>query len=448
MAASSDPSEVADGPVLSVITKRVRALRKKHNRIVQLEESIAQGKTLIKEQEEMIPLKAAIVAQIDELEKLRQPISVALQEEHSLLLSSQQQQHPPPPPPPPPQPKTEAASSSVFEDDSGLEDLLKLLYFGILFDVKPQSEFTSTMLTRTLERECCLTYDYVTDDATDLLGERDFDLISKLGSLVIARPAHSGISHKNALSSCVDHARRWLSKSNQPIHPGDSVTYAGLRERLNKILASDYFTATPEMKAPVDVAAAAGKYAPSQVPVQDLTVPPPAVEEEGAYAGRYRDKDEEMENFQGQETVVDHTYIEDHPKDDGETALNEVTDDISTQQDQSNKLQADGEDGGHDIEQQYMPRRAYQNQRGAGRGSSGGGRRGYPNGRGGRGRGGNNYQNGRNQYYDSGNYYPRNYHNTRGRGSGGRFGGATNVYNNHGMAGHGHVGAGVEPAQS
>lgn len=44
---------------------------------------------------------------------------------------------------------------------------------------------------------------------------------------------------------------------------------ASLRERLNKIMASDYFTTTPEMKAPVDMAAAAasGNYAPFQVPV-------------------------------------------------------------------------------------------------------------------------------------------------------------------------------------
>lgn len=32
-------------------------------------------------------------------------------------------------------------------------------------------------------------------------------------------------------------------------------------------MASDYITTTPEMKAPVDVAAAAGNYAPFQVPV-------------------------------------------------------------------------------------------------------------------------------------------------------------------------------------
>ena len=34
----------------------------------------------------------------------------------------------------------------------------------------------------------------------------------------------------------------------------------------NKIMASDYFTTTPEMKAPVEVAAAAGNYVPFQVP--------------------------------------------------------------------------------------------------------------------------------------------------------------------------------------
>lgn len=42
---------------------------------------------------------------------------------------------------------------------------------------------------------------------------------------------------------------------------------ASLRARLNKIMASDYFTTMPEMKGPVEVAAAAGNYAPFQMPV-------------------------------------------------------------------------------------------------------------------------------------------------------------------------------------
>lgn len=43
---------------------------------------------------------------------------------------------------------------------------------------------------------------------------------------------------------------------------------ADLREKLNKIMSSEYFTTTPEMKAAVEVVvAAAGNYASFQVPV-------------------------------------------------------------------------------------------------------------------------------------------------------------------------------------
>lgn len=47
---------------------------------------------------------------------------------------------------------------------------------------------------------------------------------------------------------------------------------AGLRDKLNKIMCSDYFTATPEMRAPVEMAAAAGTYASFQVPVHGGSV--------------------------------------------------------------------------------------------------------------------------------------------------------------------------------
>ena len=106
--------------------------------------------------------------------------------------------------------------------------------------------------------------------------------------------------------------------------------------------------------------------------------------------------------------------------------------DIAVQQEEG-KLQADVDHNQRDVEpreQQYVPRRPYQNQRG-GHGT-GGARRGYSNGRGGRGsgRGGGTYQNGRSQYYDQpGNYYPRNYYNNRGRGGRG-----VHAYNNHGSA--------------
>ncbi|KAK5833691.1 uncharacterized protein LOC108456781 [Gossypium arboreum] len=441
VASDTTTTTSSDGPVLSLINKRIRALRKKYNRILQMEESVSQGKPLNKEQEEVLRSKPSVSALIDELEKLRHPLSSAVSEEISLALQrqtisaeettseAQQQQQPP------------------NEPDHAVEDLLNLLYFGSLFDVKSQNDFTSMMLTRTHERGCCLTYDYVTDDATDLLSEKDLDSISTLSALLTSRSADSSLSHKNALHRCLHHAKLWLSNSDQPIDPNADVSYAGLRERLNKIMALDYFTTTPEMKAPVEVvaAAAAGTYTTFQVPVQSVPISVPLQVEDSV--GQYQQKEEDAFNYQEPEILEtsdnQFSVAEEHQKDDVE--MENPVEDIAVQQ--GGKLSVDTDDNQRDVEpkeQQYVPRRPYHNQRGS-RGT-GGGRRGYSNGRGGRGsgRGGGAYQNGRSQYYDQpgNNYYSRSYYNNRGRG--GRGGG--HAYNNHGSAvqgGHASADVGV-----
>lgn len=82
-AAAAAAAEATDGPVLSVVSKRLRALRKKYNRITQMEESLAAGKKLNPEQEEVLRSKTVVVAQIEELERLRAPLASALAEELS-----------------------------------------------------------------------------------------------------------------------------------------------------------------------------------------------------------------------------------------------------------------------------------------------------------------------------------------------------------------------------
>ncbi|XP_038713915.1 uncharacterized protein LOC120007630 [Tripterygium wilfordii] len=434
MASPTAVSDNTDGPVLSVVNKRLRALRKKYSRIIQMEDSVSQGKLLNSEQQEVLRSKPAVSALIDELEKLRSPLSGAVQEEISLSINRHSHQ--------------QAASNDdavvnenrhgsenqerekSYDGDSVVGDLLHLLYFGSLFDVKSQGDFTSTMLTRTHERGCCLTYDYVTDDATDLLGESDLDLISKVGSLMISRPLDSGLSHKNALQRCIQHAKLWLANSDSPIEPKDNDTYSGLREKLKKIMASDYFTTTPEMKA-VEVAAAAGNYASFHVPVHGSLVPNSVPVQVEVSIAQSQQKDEYPANFHGHEVGDDQSIpAEEYQKDEPE---NESLKEVAFQ----DIPEAELEQSQREIEpkeQRYNPRGNYQNQRG-GRGSGMGGRRGYSNGRGGRGgRGVGGYQNGRNQFYDQpGNYYPRNYYNNRGRGSS-RGGG--NPYNNNGSAAH------------
>jgi len=82
------------------------------------------------------------------------------------------------------------------------------------------------MLTRTQERGCCLTYDYVIDDVTDLLGEKDLDSISVLRGLLVSRPADSSFSHKNALHRCVEHAKLWLAQDRE--HMGFVSSFLGI----------------------------------------------------------------------------------------------------------------------------------------------------------------------------------------------------------------------------
>ncbi|KAH6770689.1 glycine-rich protein [Perilla frutescens var. hirtella] len=266
---ASSSETAGDGPVLSLINKRLRALRKKLNRISQMEDSLSRGKILNKEQEETLRSKSFVLAGIDELEKLRQPLMQAVNQEIQIALDTNKQVS-----------ETISEDRTTEEENaecvaaadenndvvSAVADLLHLVYFGNIFDVTTSHD---NMLTRTHERNCCLTYDYVTDDdaAGDLLREWDLDLIAMMGALLTSRPVHSSLSHKDSLQNCVEHAKLWLSNSNQPIEPDSSITHAGLKQKLKKIMASDYFTTTPEIKAPVEVAAAVGSYTSFQVPL-------------------------------------------------------------------------------------------------------------------------------------------------------------------------------------
>ncbi|KAG6478953.1 uncharacterized protein LOC122021352 [Zingiber officinale] len=433
MASSVAESALAHGPVMSMMKKRLRSLRKKLNRILQMEDTLAQGKLLNKEQKEFLRSKPTIVILINEYEKLRAPLAAAVQEELDRAAFTAAS------PAPIPQEEIPVPAGVKEERDRAVMDVLALVYFGCMFDVKPQSEFAAMMLTRMHERGCCLTYDYVTDDATDLLREHDLDAISGLASLVTSRSVYSGVSHKDTLQACLQHAKLWLVNADQPIHSGASLTYAGLREKLNKILASDYFTTTPEMKAPGDLAAAVGKYGAScQVQFSEsMTVPSSMVQSEDVEVPIVPQEDQQQE-FQLSEVHPDHEVsLVDEQLNMGATdppvSYGAV---VASNQEQENQ-KVDLEDLNlREVEQrehQYNSRGIYHNNQGGIRGPDN--RRGYhDNGRGGRG-GNGGYQNGRSRYHDS--TYSKHYYNPKG--SGGQSSGAAN-YTDHGS----HVASNVD----
>ncbi|KAL6566494.1 hypothetical protein OROGR_002109 [Orobanche gracilis] len=429
-AASSSPEMATEGPVLNMINKRLRALRKKLSRIAQMEESVSQGKTLNKEQEETLRSKSFVIGGVEELEKLRHPLSQAVGQEIELALDKNKQKlNIGTTEVPKEVASVDPDAKSGHDDDASVSDLLKLLYFGSVFDVHTLMRAHGNMLTRTHERTCCLTYDYVTDDdaAGDPLKEWDLDLIAMLGGVLVSRPVNSSLSHKNALQKCVEHAKLWLANAEQPIDPNSTTTYSGLREKLNKIMASDYFTTTPEIKAPVEVAAAGVNYTSFQVPVQgsmaplvNMTVPP-----EGS-AVVYQQEEEQSLDSRAENYVDDSGHVVEPNQGDTENAS-----EIQTQKEQGTRnAEIDQNSRDVDLKEQFPSRKSYQNYRG-GRGG-GGGYRGNGSGRGGRGGSRGVYQNGRSsQFYEQANgYHPRSNYNYRGRG--GRGMGANDSY--HGPA--------------
>lgn len=205
--ASVEQSNVNDGPVLTVIHKRLRALRKKYNRILQMEESLSQGKILNKEQEEVLRSKASVMGAIDELEKLKQPISDALCEEINTV---------------------ECRSLEMFESEkfSMVEEIIKLVYFATMFELPLMlsKDYAMKRYKGELERAACLTYDVVTENQPVVLKYEDLDLISGFGRLISSRPTDSSLSHENALRLCVEQARLWLAWSDWPIGSDSCVT--------------------------------------------------------------------------------------------------------------------------------------------------------------------------------------------------------------------------------
>ncbi|KAJ7542043.1 hypothetical protein O6H91_10G087300 [Diphasiastrum complanatum] len=530
-----------DGPVLTMMSKRLRALRKKYNKILQIEESKAQGKVINKEQEDVLRTKIAIAVLIDEYEKLRQPLLVAVKEElaerERELMSADFGRREPEEDrfenDKETEPKDEVrkevvngnanhvqdnpehivncfsnaaleySETQVLDSDSqyqtddfrrdadkaslrndiekesimrvyseetsangGLSeaqvaDLLNLLYFARLFDVKPEEELPSSVWTKVHERSSCLSYDFVFDDATTPLTEGDLDALSFFGSLLTSRPPNVTLSHKDALEQCIHHARLWLLNSDSRIYPELDASYTNLRERLNRIMSSEYLTMTPELQTVTQQTAAAAASAASHY-VSKILIPEamsgPQVSEVGessvheAHQASSQPQDFEGEYVSmiplsaGNELPVadpivntscaseDSSVPADYPQhsikraDEVQTALSpHSTSDQETevQQEALQPLPPTRQRQQHDPPRNGGGIRGggYQGARGNGRGygyGNGGRGRGYANGRGNRGGRGSYGRGG--QFYEQDGYYPRNQYGGRsGRGGRGGF---------------------------
>lgn len=84
--AASAPSpapqpEAPEGPVITVLSKRLRACRKKLRKIEDVEAAVTQGKEINEEQRALVASKPGLCSVIEELEKLTGIVSQALVDE-------------------------------------------------------------------------------------------------------------------------------------------------------------------------------------------------------------------------------------------------------------------------------------------------------------------------------------------------------------------------------
>jgi hypothetical protein len=72
-AAVDDMGQHAEGDrdVSSVVTRRIRTLRKKLDKALRIEAKVLEGKTINAEEQAVVASKGSLEAQVDELEKLR-----------------------------------------------------------------------------------------------------------------------------------------------------------------------------------------------------------------------------------------------------------------------------------------------------------------------------------------------------------------------------------------
>eukprot|EP00854_Cymbomonas_tetramitiformis_P003879 gene3879-4840_t len=253
----------SDGPVVSLVTKKLRALRKKLEKVTTLEQKVTEGKAINSEQQAVLDSKASILILVDEYEKLKDQLASAVEEEKAAVISkipapvAEDPVSAEPQPPVEPEVKEPEVSEEKIkeiqdaanaESVAKLKSILNLLYFAQLFDVTHRYHAIHTHVQK-MERHSCLSY-----DAYDLvapgpeleqrLDQNDLDNITEMGKLITSRPQGLPISHKDAIERCAAIADKWMARSDEKL-PDFPISFGDLAGRLQRILNSDYFTQVP-----------------------------------------------------------------------------------------------------------------------------------------------------------------------------------------------------------
>ncbi|KAL0047431.1 hypothetical protein WJX82_003190 [Trebouxia sp. C0006] len=249
-----DDAESLGSPIVTVVTKRIRAAKKHLTKIERIEaKALEQPDKMDKDQKETLGRKSKDLANIEELEKLipllkdakaaeinvavSKAVEKALAEERANIAAQA------PPTPVAPEGLNNELRSEI--ESKTVNRLLHLLYFSQTFDFQKPGEMTK------LERNACLSYyNHHYQDKEELLTPEDLLIMCKLGNLLVSRPMTECISHAEALQQAHSLAMQWLHPTASQIASLDNNTMEQVSKCLECVMASDYITVRPVLAEP------------------------------------------------------------------------------------------------------------------------------------------------------------------------------------------------------
>ncbi|KAK9811150.1 hypothetical protein WJX73_006694 [Symbiochloris irregularis] len=324
-------AETGDGgPVLKVISKRLRKFNKTIKHLETIEEAKAAGKALNEQQEEVLAGKAKAVYVIEELSRLVPLLQEAAAEETkaavAVALAKQSSQHGAEVK----QLEDAAAAAAVAAAEGGaeagrdqhtvaqtvppaaelrnrdshgelslaindaVERLVQLTYFAQVFN--PESGFPASH-----ERDVCIQYDkeLYGQDSQQLTGS-DLIALANFGLQLTQRGQSDGqvCSHQDCLTRSKRLALAWVHRAEEPV-PGTRFTVAQLANKCVRLMSSR-FVATPPTVTNDD--------AESVQPLEENTKrssPAPSTHGVPAYAGNNY---AQMHQYGEQAPLLDHLH--------------------------------------------------------------------------------------------------------------------------------------------
>ncbi|QDZ22453.1 hypothetical protein HOP50_07g49940 [Chloropicon primus] len=285
-----------ENSVSSVFSKRLRALRKKLRNVEEIEKKVREGKTINEQQEEAIRSKPLTLSVIEEVERLKKTVEEELQakdkererelrraerEAERWRKRAEKHQQEKKEEKPAKKERASPGENSSAKVQEAIEKLLKVFYFGRLFDTSTGNNLAH------YERAAYLGYDSLLDkeDAAaggmTMMTQKHLDGLSAFAFYLSSRPMNQLLSHKQALEHCVALAKEYAEggKRDRMEVPLSDGTLCNLEDMLERISKTGFYNIVP-------VLANASSAAEATAAVEEAAAPPPANGPQEALGGQ------------------------------------------------------------------------------------------------------------------------------------------------------------------